>query len=436
MDKSIKLYKKAMSNYYEGKLDRALKLCEKSISLNYKNAAAMNLKGLIYYLKGDLSEARNTWQMNYKANKDGVSKKYLVDSRKDFEYEDLFLEAEKSIRNLNITEALENLKKCKKSDFNIININCSLAVCYIKKGEYDLAVELIDETFEQDKYNIKACELRKELCSYGILKRKVNIRAFKAIFVVLCICLVLAAGTIITIKLVNRESGQNITKLLQNNINTAQKEGNEENKNNFSGNNDENNDILIENQKEENIKVVTESSISVHKKEDFPYKVLNEALEEKNIEEINSIVLQHREEKLGINESVIMNKAIKIMNTDGISYYYKKGRIELKNGKNENAVEYFLKVDNYFNDYSLCRDNTYFLAVSYKNLGNIENAIKYYEKFEKNYKEGSYRDEVLYSLAIIYRDISLDKAKIFAEKIREEIPNSYYYNSKIREILE
>ena len=79
MDKSGKIYVKAMSKYNDGYIDKSLALCEKSISLNITNAAALNLKGILYYLKGDLDNSKKMWDINYKRNNDKVSKKYLKD---------------------------------------------------------------------------------------------------------------------------------------------------------------------------------------------------------------------------------------------------------------------------------------------------------------------------------------------------------------------
>ena len=47
-----KLYSKAIKYYEEGKLEKALLQCEEAISLNLRNSAALNLKGLLLYLKG------------------------------------------------------------------------------------------------------------------------------------------------------------------------------------------------------------------------------------------------------------------------------------------------------------------------------------------------------------------------------------------------
>ena len=123
MDKSGKIYVKAMNKYNDGYIDKALALCEKSISLNITNAAALNLKGILYYLKGDLESAKKMWNINYKRNNDEVSKKYLRDSIKDKEKLQLYVNALELIKQFNISGALEILKQCENSHFNFINVN-------------------------------------------------------------------------------------------------------------------------------------------------------------------------------------------------------------------------------------------------------------------------------------------------------------------------
>ena len=148
MDKSGKLYVKAMNKYNDGYIDKALALCEKSISLNITNAAALNLKGILYYLKGDLESAKKMWNINYKRNNDKVSKKYLKDSIRDKEKLQLYVNALDLIKQFNISGALEILKQCENSHFNFINVNNLISLCYIKQGEYDKALPYINRCFK------------------------------------------------------------------------------------------------------------------------------------------------------------------------------------------------------------------------------------------------------------------------------------------------
>jgi tetratricopeptide (TPR) repeat protein len=130
----MKLYTKAINCYNEGYIEKSLEYCEKSISENLKNTSAINLKGLLYYLKGDLENAQALWKMNSQVNKDLVSKKYLEDSISDEEKKRYYQAALNCMKELKIKEALQLLEQCKDSDFNSINVSNSIAICYIKLG--------------------------------------------------------------------------------------------------------------------------------------------------------------------------------------------------------------------------------------------------------------------------------------------------------------
>lgn len=79
MEKSNKLYLKALNKYQSGYIDQAIDICEESISINMKNSASINLKGLLYYLKGDIDSAKALWKLNYEVNDDEVSKNIYKD---------------------------------------------------------------------------------------------------------------------------------------------------------------------------------------------------------------------------------------------------------------------------------------------------------------------------------------------------------------------
>ena len=53
-----KLYKKAMDSYCDGNLDKALNYCDKVLRVDRSHSPTLNLKGLIYYVRGNLEEAK------------------------------------------------------------------------------------------------------------------------------------------------------------------------------------------------------------------------------------------------------------------------------------------------------------------------------------------------------------------------------------------
>ena len=172
MNKSVKYYKKALKFYYDGNIDKALDYCSKSISLNIKNSASLSLKGLLLYFKGELKEARKIWDRNYKINGDEVSKKYLLDSRADFEKMDLYDEAVSKMQEMKISLAIKLLLNCKKSDFNCLKVNEKLIDCYVKKGEYDQITDLVDEYKIIDKKNVHVKSVDKELIKLGVKEKE------------------------------------------------------------------------------------------------------------------------------------------------------------------------------------------------------------------------------------------------------------------------
>lgn len=176
MDNSKKLYVQALNYYNDGNLSKSMVLCEKSISLNIKNTSAINLKGLLYYLRGDLNNARILWKMNAEVNRDSVSKKYLQDSRKDEERQNLYNSALMQIKELRINEALEILNHCAESDYNVINVNNNISQCYIRKGDYEKAIDHINKVLGIDKKNEEALKNRRTMVQYGMIKPQANLK--------------------------------------------------------------------------------------------------------------------------------------------------------------------------------------------------------------------------------------------------------------------
>lgn len=168
MDKSYKLYKKALIEYQNSNINKALRLCDKSISLDIKCAAALNLKGLLYYLLGSLNNAKALWKLNCNMNKDSVSKKYLESTQEDESKGDKYYKALGFIKEVKINEAIILLEQCEESDFNCINVNNSLARCYLKKGEYIKADKCINKVLSIDRKNPEAIKNKKVLLSCGI----------------------------------------------------------------------------------------------------------------------------------------------------------------------------------------------------------------------------------------------------------------------------
>jgi len=435
MDKSGKLYVKAMNKYNDGYIDKAIALCEKSISLNITNAAALNLKGILYYLKGDLESAKKMWNINYKRNNDNVSKKYLKDSIRDKEKLQLYVDALELIKLFNISGALEVLKQCENSHFNFINVNNLISLCYIKQGEYDKALPHINNVLKTDKKNTAAIMNKKTLLEYGNLKREIN---YKTIFIV--------TGSIFLIIFMILISKAYMYKLRDISIIGINKVSNGISLIGKKGNSESIDSKEIELQKAQQIqkdallKKKSESAIkSIESKPkeipEFPREKFQESIKNKNMEEIIEYVNQWKNVKLEMNDKLLIVKGEEIIKSEGIVYFYEKGLEYMKNKSFLKAEKYFLYVLPYSKGNYLQEHIIYMLALSYKNNSDYQNAVKYYELSLKQFPKGSYTQEVLYNLIVINKDVDINKAKAYSEKLINQFPDSQYYNNIVKNIL-
>jgi tetratricopeptide (TPR) repeat protein len=415
MDRSTKLYIKAIKYYNEGYIDKAMEYCEKSISENLKNAPAINLKGLLYYIKGELESAQALWKMNYQVNRDMVAKKYLQDSKSDEEKKLLYASAIKLIKELRIREALQLLEKCQESDFNSININNYMALCYIKLGEYDKALNHIKLVKRADRKNKAAANNKKELIALGAAKREWNIKYASIVAAALVSIIILGTfirnigGSPIQVSVTD---DRNTTAVLTSSLTSSEpadlKKANEK----------------VDEQPEE--KKVLET---------FPFNKVEAALENKEYDNLYDLFFYWKDKEITINQKNLIVKAKEQLSTSGIEFFYNTVREALSTKDYKTAINYLNKSLSFSEGHYLNSHIIYLLAVSYKNTSDIENAINYYKQYDSKYFNGDYEEAVLYELALIYKDIDNNEAKNYAEKLSRLYPKSIYNNSIIKAIL-
>jgi len=420
MDRSGKVYVKAMNKYNDGYIDKSLILCEKSISLNNANAAALNLKGILHYLKGDLGKAKEMWNINYRRNNDKVSKKYLSDSVRDKENLHLYINALELIKKLNISGALVTLKQCENSHFNFINVNNNISICYIKQGEYDKALQHINEVLKVDKKNTQAIANKKTLIEYGNLKRDINYK--KIIIVTPIIFLVIIMLFLAKIWMYNIKKISIIgIKKMENEISLITKTNKEKTKKT----------VEIQNQKFKDKK----TEIKIQPIPKFPKEQFKESIKNKNMEQILIYINKWKNTNLNVNDRLLLAQGEKIIKGDGILFFYKKGTSYLDKKNFIEAQRYFIYALQYSDGSYLKEHIIYMLAVSYKSVLDFQNALVYYKLSLKEFPAGIYTEEVLYNLIIINKEIDINKAKGYAEKLVKQFPNSQYDNSIVKKIL-
>jgi Uncharacterized protein conserved in bacteria len=408
MDKSKKLYIKALDKYNKGHINKAIELCEESISIDIKNSASINFKGLLCYLKGDLDSAQRLWKMNYGVNKDEVSEKYLNDTKKDKERLDLYTTALSFIKELKINEALSLLEECAGSDFNCINVNNHISLCYMRIGEYDKALEYIEKVLTLDKNNSMAREIIKNLGTYGDVgknRNKINLRYV----LIVIICLVLVFSTLIV-----------YGKFIKNNKNLSSPKESSKKAINKSNTDEVKKDKVVPNKIED---------------ETFPSDKVKSGIENKNFESLYEETVKWKDKNISVNDKIILSKADELLKGEGVDYFYNKGCTYMSSNDYNNAKAYLSKAYEIGKESYLYPHIIYMTGSAFYSSGDVENAIKYYKQYDQDFSNENYEDTVLYNLAVIYKDIDKSKAKIYAEKLLNNYPESIYSNSVIRELV-
>lgn len=403
MDRSQKIYNKALKKYNSGQIDKAIELCEESISLNIKNRASINLKGLLLYLKGDLDNAQRLWKMNHQVNGDKVSEKYLNASEEDDVRFSLFVKALKLIREVKINEALNLLEQCAESDFNYIKVNNYRALCYIKKGKYKKALEKLNDVLKVDVNNDEAKRTMKLLENLNVVKKKFPVRKIASV------ALVIVCSVVLVTLIFNGIKSKNSAKIKTSAIkNSGQRTLDVNNKN----------------------KQKTETT-----KEVFPEGDFKNYIQNKDYDSIYVEVKKWKDKQLNSSDKELLSEGMELLNGDGSAYFYKLGSNYLDGKDYNNAKAYLIKAYEFGSTNYLYADIIYMLATTLDSSGDVQNAINYYIQYDKSFSDGDYEETVLYRLAVIYKDIDRVQSKKYAQKLVDNYPNSIYNNSVIDDLI-
>ncbi|MGN9134610.1 tetratricopeptide repeat protein [Clostridium sp. HCP1S3_B4] len=419
-----KKYIMATKFYQNGEIDKALKKCEESIAEDLKNSAALNLKGLLLYLKGDLKGAVATWKINADFNDDDIAKNYIEDSKRDKDKIKLYKEAEVLLTRLSINEAEKKLNMCKESDFNAIKVNLALSVCYLRKGDYENAGVSLTKALSIDKNNPQGKKIAKEFEKYSDSKLEIlkstsenTMKVLMGLVCAVAIFVVLFGGY----KIINKFINSNDTDVLSTN--------NNENENLIS--NEEN----IESEQEE----VTNSKNNEDENGDNNIKVdvekIQSCIDSKNYDELYNLVNKLNINELSGKEQAVTKIAQELLIKEGCEYFYNSAMKYYNTKDYDNALIQIEKAYKYSQTTYLASEVLFFDGAINDKKGNNNQAIKLYEEYYNKYKNGDYIGEVLYGLAMLYKSEDLSKAKMYANELNNNHSESMYNNENIKSLL-
>ncbi|NLK93876.1 MAG: tetratricopeptide repeat protein [Clostridiales bacterium] len=404
MKNKNKFYKSALKYYENGYIKKALEQCDKGIAEDLKNSSVLNLKGVLLYVQGDLNGAVTTWKINADYNDDETSKRFLSDYRKDKERDIQYNKAELLLKKREINKALEILNECAESDFNRIKVSSALALCYVKKGDYEAANKELKRVFELDRNNELAKNIQKVIKDFSGEKVKTNqsINWTKLLIVGAVVVIILASGIGIY-KVANKPTDVDSNKIVENN------NSNEDNNKQDTG--------------ETNDKDLVDS------------EAMEKAITEKDYNTLYNLINNLKDKELSDNDKEEYEKGKNVLETEGVEAIYKNAMSLYDNKKYVEAKAEFIKVYEYGKDSYIFSHAVFFLGLSSDKNNDKTEAIKYYEEYYNDFKDGSYIEEVLYSLARTYKNIDIVKSKYYANELINTYPDSIYNNENISEIL-
>lgn len=411
MSSSKTFFIKAQKYHNKGEIKKSLEYCEKAISQDIKNAAALNLKGLLHYYLGDINTAKAVWRTNKDINNDGASKTYLSNLNNEEELLDTYIRANKLIEQYKVNEARELLERCNKSSFNTINVSCSLAKCYIYSGENDKAAKYLKKIFDLDKNNEFAKEINKSMINSGG-KSWHTILIYS--FIIIVVAAIVTYSTSIIMTYYKEHQKSVVINDKQDNNTVEQKEN--------SVNNEE----------------VKKEESNVVEKEDFPSADFKQSVNDKDYNKLFDLNEKWKnKDKSILNESdkVLLIKAEEILIRDAVPVFYNEGLGYFRQKNNEKAIEVLNKALIYSKGSYLREHILYFLSSSYMNHGDTEKAISSSEEYINLYDNKAYSAQVLYNLTLLYKNIDKEKAKKYANILATKYKNSEYNNKIVKEIV-
>lgn len=410
--KKNKTYVQAIELFHEGYIDKAIKKCGSTVSDNINNPSLLNLKGLLLYIKGDLNAAKTVWKLNLDHNKNTQAKVYLEDCKYDKEKLDMYNEAEGLLRQMHVDAAIDMLEMCTTSDFNKIKVNLSLAICYLKKGDYSKSSVYLTKVLEIDKNNKVAIEVSKQLSEYAGIKLEVRKKKVKLIILLPVIVFLAAAFVGSYFLFTNRIKDE--------------------------GKKDTASSTVVQpyDKKVENNRIEDKENGETTKDTLVNRDEVQDDINKLDYDKLNEVVSQYKDNNFAGKDKAVFEAAKETLSSDeGIDYFYNKGLTLFNNKDYENSNKEFEKVITYGQNSYLYQHALYFCANGEYSISDNNAAIKYFEEYYNKYKDGTYIEEVTYKLAILYKTEDLDKAKAYAQDLRDNHPDSMYNNDVISNLL-
>lgn len=377
----VAAYEEARRLHEAKDITGALKALEEGMQHNPKNPDLLNLQGLLYHLSCEFEKAAAAWQKSISMGKSGnKAKEYLTyyTSEEFRTLQEVYMEGKRSLDRKEYGKAYGIFELLHEDHKNLIGIPLKMAECAMGMKDRKRAEALLVEVLSLDHGNVLAQEL------LALTKKSDNTgKGGKSVplYVMAVVLLITIGGFIYVYHHMTQELSA--LKLEQYSVNKE-----------------------LEELKEEKIRL----------------EGLMRELE-KNQNEVEPV---NREENP--SEEILSGTDMEIFE-EGLKAYREEDY--------EKAVKYFLHVEEKGTIQDYRSEALYFLSAAYKKLLRTEDLKKSYDRYIEEFKNGNYYDEVLYHYGLLLQEEGNgEKAKEVLLKLQKEVPESPYYNSRVKQILE
>lgn len=383
IENSQSYYNCALKYLNDKQVLNAYEMLLKSINFYSKDVDALNLLGLTCYMLCDFDKAKYYWAKSKSINEDNNRAIYYLNIMESEKFELLICEYNNAIDLIdksNYKEAITKLDLIIDMDDDLIEPYAIIGLCYLALDDYNMAKSYIKKALSKDRNNIRYLYYLDEINEL-IFSDKPNFN-HKILF---------SASALLTIILL----------------------------------------VLFINEQSKYRQAVNRYMVYEQK-----YNNLNIALSNKENE------LKDLEDKLMFEKNKYKDINLKV-NSPKDKYFsenendlFKKAYNNLKNGKYEEAIEQFSFITSRGIEEYIVAESLYLLSVSYERIEDYVNADKYYEEYIRRFPGRNYYDDSLYNYGLLlYKSGNIEKAQEILFKLKEEMPESIFVNSKVEFIL-
>lgn len=393
LENSQAYYNKALCYMHENQISKAQEMLLKSISLYSQDTETLNLLGLTYYLLGDFNHAKYYWNISKSiANERNRALDYLntLDSDSFKLFIDEYNQAIDLIEQSNYIEAINKLNSVINSEEDLIEPYAIIGLCYLALDEYIPAKSNIEKALSMDKDNTRYLQYLAGINERIISAKPKTSLNYKIFISAMALFIIIFAALYF--------SGQNKYSQVLNVFTDYEQKYNDLN-------------IALNNKETE--------------------------LSNKEIELINKDKeIKTLESKLTTKQNIPQKEQQDKYIAENEHELFKKAYDNLLNDKHEEAIEQFGFIVKKGVEESIVAESLYFLSLSYERNEDYSNANKYYEEYINRYPDRNYYDDSLYNYGLLlYKQGNISSSKKILNKLKNEIPNSIFNNSKAAYIL-